>query len=135
MSEEVDRVQKLEKTAPKPDTLMIVLLDEISGKLEDLLDLVKGTIPDGVTVPIKLSLSKNEEKRIVYSDYTPKPFYSITIYNEGDGAILFGINSSYDPESILYRGEQYSVDMKSNKIYYIHIKALDDTTIRMIVLY
>ena len=126
---------RLEETAPKPSTLEIILLDEISGKLSDLIELIQSTIPEGRLVPIKIDLKANDEYTITYDRYAPKPFYSVMIVNRGDGDIYFGVNQGYDPDNLLESRETVEISFKRNNIYFISLKALADTTIRIWAIY
>jgi len=131
-----DKTVKLEMTAPKVDVLQTILLDEISGKLGDLIELINSTIPSGGIVTIKIDLGAGEDKIIYYDSYAPHPFFSATIINDGDGAIYFGVNARYDTDNILYKGDILPIDMKKSAIRFFHIKSIDTaTTVRIICLY
>ena len=131
-----EKIVKLEKTAPKVDVLQTVLLDEISGKLSDLIELINSTIPSGGIVTIKIELDAGEEKIIYYDNYAPHPFHSATLINDGDGAVSFGVNTRCDPDNILYKGDILPIDMKKSAIRFFHIKSIDTaSTVRIICLY
>ena len=125
---------ELDRTAPKPETLQIILLDEISGKLSDLIELVKSTIPEGKLKPIKLEIKAGEDTIVNYSRYAPKPFYSCTVYVDS-GTIYIGVNEPYDPDGELKEGETLRVDAHENKIAYFHIKAVSDAKVRIMAMY
>jgi hypothetical protein len=109
-----------------PSVLQAVLLDEIAGRLEDLNtsfqvilpmaqsltrleqrlakleETVKQQIPDGVIVPKTVTFTGS-----TIIDLRAEPWYSFSLFNDGEGDIYVGVNTSPEQQVPIHRNESY----------------------------
>lgn len=92
---------------PRGPPMEIMLLDEIAGKLSDLLDFETTRQPEGVTEPIE-PIVVSDVRRIVRA---VKPWISLMIFNDGPEDVWVIVNSEKSVEPHLVRaGETYNVN-------------------------
>jgi len=98
----------------KPNALLGITAIEQTELLEEILETLRYTIPEGVIVPSTVSVT---------DEWTPvvpaKPLFSFYMINDGPNSVYFSINRKVPLETVkvpLKSGEDIAVDMDAPKI-------------------
>lgn len=116
-----------------PDVLQTIILDEIAGRLADLGEIMEKVknqmeiIPEGLIYPVertidgvgivKLEITKEPE-------CGEKPWYSCTIYNDGDSDLYVSLNFAHKKYQKVKSGEALDLDMHAPLIRTLYFKSV-----------
>lgn len=116
-----DRLQKLQRV--RPEALNIVLLDEISAKLELILERLARVenemqrVPEGILEPMEVNVSDK-----ITTLTSAKPWCKFTIVNDGEHPVYVMVNRVTAARTApLNPGDSLTVDWASPKIHTIYL--------------
>ena len=75
-----------------PPDIRIVLLDEISGKLSDLIELTKRQIPLGIVKPMKFTIGTSLKTIDLTKQAGGHKAVGVTIINDGPDSLYYAVN-------------------------------------------
>lgn len=97
----------------RPDVFMASLLDEIAGRLVEILDTQRLQIPEGIVEPIP-TFKVTQKGKTIKLDI---PWFSFAMWNDGPNTFWVQVNKKKRGKAHeLKKDETYSVNMGAPKI-------------------
>ena len=117
--------EKLKHMKVTPEVVQTIYLDEIAGRLADLMEELRLQRGEGIVEPYEIVVGPQG-----YLLDTNLPWISVSIFNDGPDEVRVGVNKDW-ADGTLKKGDKLDVNMGARVIDKIYLESEGTATVRI----